>query len=291
MVKRYPLNQSPLYRLKGRGQLERLLRFKLSDLGELTADSSYRVWEEDGRWIQAPRGDLAVLHNRIAQLLKRIEIPDYVFSKKGRSHIDNAAQHVGSVPLIKTDISKFYPSTTREMVLRMFVEEFRCALDLAHALADICCFQAKHLPTGSALSGYVAFLAAKPTFDRVHALAVAEGCNMTAFVDDVAISGRAAGMSMLLRVRREFQRGGLRTSNRKSRAFGARQPKRLTGSIVTAQGLLLPNRQHQNIRVTRRELATALTDDERRKLTARLRGQVEAAKQLQNHPKAARRDK
>ena len=200
MHKRYPMQDSPFYKLKGKGQLERLLRTELSDVGELTSAANYRVWMEDGREIQAPKNRLAAVHKRMATLLKRISPPDYVFSTKGRSHIDNAAQHIGKVPLIKTDIKKFYPSTTREMVLRFFREDLLCATDIANILADLCCFERRHLPTGSAISGYIAFLAAKPMFDRVEEMAIGEGCTMSTFVDDIAISGASAKMSLLLRV-------------------------------------------------------------------------------------------
>lgn len=288
MTKRYPLHDSPFYKLKGVGQLERTLQAKLDDVERLSSRESYRVWVEDGREIQAPKGALAAIHRRMANLLKRIAVPDYVYSTKGRSHIDNAAQHCGPVPLVKTDISKFYPSTSREMVLRLFRDDFKCAGDLAHMLADLCCFDRQHLPTGSRISGYIAFLAAKPMLDRVHSIVAAKQCVMTAFVDDIAVSGEKAGMPLLLEIRKELRRNGFKTSNRKSRAYRTEEPKKLTGAIVTTAGLLLPNKQHHKIRSTRLALAGALEPRARKHLRLRLRGQLEAAAQLARHPAAYR---
>jgi hypothetical protein len=289
MRKRYALHDSPFFKLKGKGQLERLLGASLEDVENLSAASSYRAWVEDDREIQAPKGKLAAIHKRIAILLKRIELPGYVYSRKGRSHIDNAAQHVGDIPLIKTDIRKFYPSTSREMVLRMFRDDFLCAGDIAHILADLCCFDRRHLPTGSPISGYIASLAARPMFDRIQSIAVEEGCVMSTFVDDIAISGHAADLFLLLRVRRELRRSGFKTSNRKSMAYGARQPKKLTGTIITPTGLCLPNRQYKKIRMTRQALGAARSSGERNSLSARLRGQLDAASQVLRHPRAAPR--
>jgi hypothetical protein len=107
----------------------------------------YRVWtNEKGREIQAPHGWLAQVHKRIGALLARIELPNYVYSQKGRSYADNARAHRGETPLIKTDISRFYPSVTRQAVFRMFIDDFECAVDVAHRLADVCCYKQAHLP-------------------------------------------------------------------------------------------------------------------------------------------------
>lgn len=147
--RRYPIQDSRLYKIVGKGQLETLLGIQLEHLDRLLSPDNYRVWiNENNREIQQPINWLGQVHKRIGDLLSRIEIPEYVYSQKGRSYVDNARQHTGNVPLGKTDISKFYPSTTRQMVWRMFSEDFNCANDIADILADICCYQQKHLPTG-----------------------------------------------------------------------------------------------------------------------------------------------
>jgi hypothetical protein len=278
--KRYPIADSPFYKLRGKGQLARLLALDLQDLQAVISERSYRVWTNDkGRVIQAPMGKLEAVHGRIARLLARIELPDYVYSRKGRSHVENGAKHVGPVPLIKTDISRFYPSTTRAMVVRIFRDQFGCAEDVAHILGDICCYQQAHLPTGSALSGFVAFLAAKPMFDSIDALARERGCRMSSFVDDITISGDAADLSLLLEVRRLVRKAGLKTKATKSRVYAANRPKAVTGTIVTTTGLLLPNRQHLRIWRTRAEIALARSE-QRPMLRARLKGQLIAAHQV-----------
>ena len=109
---------------------------------------------------------------------------------------------------------------------------------------------------------------------------------MSTFVDDLAISGPLANVALLLRVRRELRRCGFKTSNRKSKAYKASQPKKLTGAIVTSGGLRLPNKQHKNIRLTRQQLASC-KPEARKLLHARLRGQLDAASQLLRHPSAA----
>lgn len=284
----YPLQDSPFFRLKGKGQLAQLLRADVEVLLTIGRRENYRVWIEGGREIQAPKDQLAAVHKRIANLLKRIEVPDYVFSKRGRSHIDNAAQHCGPFPLVKTDISKFYPNTTRAMVFRVFRDDFQCATDIAHMLADICCFDKTHVPTGSQISGYVAFFAARPMLDEIKGLADEVQCVMSTFVDDIALSGAGADMPLLLRVRRLMRRAGYKTKSSKSRAYPWSAPKQLTGTVVTPEGLRLPNRQYKRMRETRQMLAAVPPGAQRDRLRSRLAGQLQAAEQVLEHPQSTK---
>jgi hypothetical protein len=280
MLKRYPLNQSPLYRLRGKGQFASVLGITFAESAQLAESNSYRVFVNlTNREIQHPTGRLKVVHARIAALLKRIELPHYVFSQKGRSYVDNARMHVGPTPLVKTDVSKFYPSTTHAMVWRMFSRLFECADDVAGQLADICCYSQRHLPTGSPLSGYVAFFASQPMFDEVHDHAVTSGCLVTLFVDDIAISGARANKQLLTQVRHVVRDHGHRTKDRKSLTFTATTVKTVTGVVVTAEGVKLPNRRHHAIHAARQQLYVA-PQDEAVLLTKQLAARIQEARQI-----------
>lgn len=283
---RYALHQSPLYRLRGKGQFEKVVGVAWSAVSKLLAPDCYRVWENDkGREIQQPIGWLGQVHGRIGKLLSRIELPDYLYSQKGRSYADNARQHVGSTPLIKTDIHKFYPSTTRQMVYRMFLVDFMCAEDVAHRLADICCYRQEHLPTGSALSGRVAFFAARHMFDDIAELAEGEQCRMTAYVDDVTISGPAATKKLLGEVRKVVSRYGYKTKQKKSKTYAATSVKVVTGAVVVERELRLPNERHRKIWQTKQELLRC-GGEERAKLMRALRGRRQEASQILDSTRA-----
>lgn len=281
MVKsRYPLHQSPLYKIVGLGRLETVLRIDLSKLDRLLAPENYRVWINDkGREIQQPLKWLAQVHKHIGNLLSRIELPDYVYSQKGRSYVGNAKQHTGNFPLGKTDISKFYPSTTRQMVWRMFSNEFKCAKDVADILADICCYQQKHLPTGSSLSGRVAFFAACPMFDAALSIANESGSRMTIYVDDLTLSGPLVTKHLLVKVRQVVRRHGLRTKDSKTKTFPAEAPKTVTGAVIVGDGVCLPNSRHKKIWETKRAIQIATSHD-REKLVRSLKGRLQEANQI-----------
>jgi hypothetical protein len=279
-ARRYPLSQSPLFRIKGKGQLSSLLHLDWDAIEALLSSESYRVWLNDKkREIQQPIGRLGAVHSRIGDLFSRIELPDYLYSQKGRSYADNAWRHRGEVPLIKTDIHKFYPSTTWMMVYRMFCIDFECADDVAHRLADLCCYQQKHLPTGSPLSGRIAFFAARHMFDAVSSAAEREGCKMTAYVDDLTLSGSKATKVLLGEVRRIVRQHGLKTTNKKSRTYAATSPKPVTGAVVCGNELRLPNERHRKIEEVRQALKVA-AKTERPRLQRVLLGRVQESKQV-----------
>jgi hypothetical protein len=276
----YPIQQSPLYRLRGINQFEKVLQVKWTACSKLLAVENYRVWHNDkGREIQQPVGWLAHVHTRIGKLLSRISVPDYVYSRKKRSYADNAVQHLGVIPLIKTDIHKFYPSTTKKMVYEMFVRDFECAKDIANKLADICCFRQEHLPTGSPISGRLAFFAAQHMFNSIDDLAAKSECVMTLYVDDVTLSGTNASKTLLSEVRRLIRRQGLRTKREKSKTFAAHAAKTITGAVVVGDEIRLPNKRYQKIWQTRKALASSLPNEKKR-LHKVLRGRLQQASQL-----------
>jgi hypothetical protein len=278
--KGYSIDQSALYRIRGKGQFESIIGVEWDYVPFLLSPSLYRVWvNEKGREIQQPIGKLERIHKRIGSLISRIELPDYLYSQRGRSYADNARQHVGEIPLIKTDIHKFYPSTTRAMVYRMFFEDFQCASDVAGLLADICCYRQLHLPTGSAVSGRIAFFAARQMFDSISGVAAKHGCTMTAYVDDITISGDAASKTLLGAVRKIVHQHGLKTKQAKSKTFSATAAKPVTGTVIAGDQLRLPNKRHQKIHEVRKELATALSIEKLR-IQRALRGRIQEAKQI-----------
>ena len=280
---RYPLHQSPLYRLLGKGQLERVLGLNWEQTSELIVGQHYRVWSSrrgsKPREIQQPLGRLQQLHQRIGKLLARIELPDYLYSCKGRSYIDNARVHVGQVPLIKTDIHHFYPSTTRAMVYRMFRDRLRCAADIAGHLADLCCYQQIHVPTGSPLSGALAYFAANPMFDEIAEVAEQRCCRLTVYVDDITLSGVGATKQLLGTVRQVVRRHGLKTKEKKSKTYQADAAKMVTGAVVVGGQLRLPNMRHLKIWETRRKLDAA-SAREREHLKKVLQGCLQQAAQI-----------
>jgi hypothetical protein len=277
----YAIKQSPLYKIQAKAKLAELLQFNLSDFDTITADTNYQVFQnKNQRWIQHPINELRSVHDRIQSLLTRISTPDYVHSKTGCSYITNAISHSTVHPFVKTDISKFYPSTSFSAVFNLFRIIFECSIDVAWYLAKLCCFQGKALPTGSPLSGSVAFLAHQPMFDKIAALAKSRGCVFTLFVDDLGISGLSASKALLYQVRGIIRSNGLSTADVKSKTYGTGRARKITGVLMALDGPKVPNkRQHKTYKLSK-EIQSLPNGKKRDKLTKSLRGSVQEAEQI-----------
>lgn len=278
---KYVINQSPLYKIKSKAKLAEILQFDINSFNEIVADGNYKVFQNNqGRWIQYPLNQLRAIHDRIQGYLKRIHIPEYVHSQKGKSYITNAIQHSSELPLLKTDISKFYPSTSFSAVFHLFHKIFECSEDVAWHLAKLCCFQAKNLPTGSPISGSIAFLAHQPMFDKIDALSTSQECVFTLFVDDLGISGFSASKSLLYQIRGIIRSNGLATSDTKSKTYGLGRPKKITGVFLTVDGAKVPNKRLQKIHRLKKEIQSLPASKNREKLEKSLRGSVQEASEI-----------
>lgn len=281
----HPLIQSRLYKLGSKARLVAVLN--LSSLQALEAliesgNANYRAYtESDGRDIQFPVGPMAACHMRLARLLSRIEVPDYVHSKKGRSYVSNALAHANNTPVAKTDISKYFPSTSFAHIQRLFTEDLRCPKDVAWYLSKLCTFNG-HIPTGSQISNPLAFLANRPMFDRIHEYAHKQSCVMTLLQDDIVISGAAASKRMLNEVLMEIRRSGLRASpkRKKTKTYPASAIKVVTGVIVKGKSTTLPNRRRRMIADAYARAMKAATKEERAAAVLELRGRINEADQL-----------
>lgn len=283
MAKQYPIHQSPLYKLSGLKQLESCLSIDLNRLDKLLKEGAYRTWDNDNdREIQHPQGWLGQVHKKIAKYLSKLETPDYVYHKKNRSHIKNAAEHLGFHPVVKTDISSYYPSVTKQMLKKMFIKHFKCAIDIAVILSDICTYRRTHLATGSPVSGYLAFWANKDMFDRVYELSKFKGCTFTLYVDDLTISGGAATKSLLKEIRGLVAKTGMKTKDSKSITFPPYAAKTITGVIIKGNECFLPNARHKDIAADRVSIETLGNSEAQEVIKKSLNGKLMAAKQITN---------
>ncbi len=251
--KRYPLHQSPLYKLNSRRKLAELFGLPLIDLERLARrKDNYRVFtigraSVKSRQVEVPKARLERIHRRIFNLLSRVAPPPYLHSGiKGKSYITNARAHLGSQRLITLDIRSFFPSTLGWHVFEFFHEVMKCSRDVAGLLTTLVTYD-NHIPTGSCVSQLMAFYAHCTMFDEIYALANSLGLSMTCYVDDIAISGNRANRSTLYKVRGILKRRGLQSPSRKERVYDPGYPKLVTGSVIYGDELRLPNKKHKRL--------------------------------------------
>jgi len=249
----YPLNQSPLYKLKSRRKLAALFDMPVRELESLAKrPDNYRKFAigketDKPRKIEEPKARLERVHRRLFNLLRRIEPPEYLHSGvKGKSYITNAKEHIGSDTLITLDIRQFFPSTLGWHVFEFYHEIMRCTRDVSGLLTTLSTCD-NHVPTGSCLSQIIAFYAHYHMFEEMFARTSSQGLKMTCYVDDITISGKNANGTVLYQVRGILKKRGLVSHPKKERIFGKGCPKEVTGSIIVNSGLRLPNRKHKKI--------------------------------------------
>lgn len=281
---------SVFYTLASRSKLARVLFTSERKLNALIeASDRYRTFtkpKKSGgtRLISAPRDDLKRLQSRIADLLQRIEPPDFLSAPVcGRSYVDNAAVHLGARAFRLLDIEDFFPSCTDNRVIWFFNKRMRCSIDVAVMLSKIAT-EAGCLPQGSPCSPILAYFSYVDMWEDIDRAVRNAGCRLTVYADDVTISGTVVPEEVVWTIKRTLYRFGHRynVAKEKSRID---KPAEITGVIVSGNALLLPNRQHKSLHRARQDLKGIGSGTARRKLEQRLAGRKAQAEQVLKHGK------
>jgi retron-type reverse transcriptase len=210
--------------------------------------------------------------------MRRIEVPDYLHSGiSGRSNVTNAKVHVGHHPLLKTDIKSFYESTTARLVNRVFRDIMQCSPDVSAVLTRLCTANG-HVPTGSSLSQLLAFYVVKPRLGEFAAMCKKRDVTLSVYVDDITISGKGASRKLLYQLKRLLAKDGY--SCHKDAQYRAADAKIVTGVVVTARGVRVRNKQHQQIYEELRGLLGREPNSLDEKNYERLQGRIASASQI-----------
>ncbi|EAS1863822.1 RNA-directed DNA polymerase [Salmonella enterica] len=229
----YPLNQSPLFKLKNKRKSLEIIGLSKKQADKLMLDSAYKEFVNDaGRTIQEPIAQLKAVHRKIGVLLSRIELPPYLHSgRKKHSTLTNVESHKLATELLKLDIHKFFPSTRAAKVYKAFVEKFEMSPDVAYIMTNLSTFAGK-VPTGSPISMAMAFWANKDMFDELSNLAASNSLVFTAYVDDVAFSGSKIPKGFAAQAKKCIRSHGLTSKDKKERFYPSSEGKLLTGIVI-----------------------------------------------------------
>lgn len=257
---RYALTTSPLYKLRSRSKLARLLHITNAELRHLCqGDALYREFDTPKktgglRHVENPARPLKVVQARLARLLSRIAPPDYLYCPvKGRCYVSNAARHAGHRVVRCLDIKKFFPNTSSRRVFWFFHKVLACEKDIAGLLTQLSTYQS-HLPTGSPLSPILAYFAHIDMWDAIAAICTVRGFTLTVYIDDCTVSGDRISDHDIWAIKRQIHRTGLRYHKEKAYFDGCAE---VTGTIVRAGKVVAPNRQLLKLRTAVLALANA----------------------------------
>lgn len=257
--KYYRLSDSPFYCLKSQKKLADLLwisKSKLQDLARsenLYFDFQKPKGSESFRTISAPRPDLKQVQKRIADLLQRIAPPDYLFAPvAGRSYVDNAAVHLDAHSIRLLDIEDFFPSCTGNKVIWFFHKRMRCSIDVAAIIKGIVT-KDESLPQGSPCSPILAFLCYIDMWEEIDQIVNRADCTLSVYADDLTVSGSVVPEASIWEIKETLYKHGHRYNRAKEQSKHLK-PAEVTGVILSAGGLHVPNRQHKALHDLRHHL-------------------------------------
>lgn len=262
-TERYAIDSSPLYEMTSHTRLAAILRWA-GTAGQLrefcrrpTNFSRYIDRSKPGkeRMIEAPAKSAKAFQTRFLDLLRRIELPEYLHSaRSGRSYLSNSATHCEvDGCTITMDIDSFYQSATRERVIYFLEVHLKQPRDVAETLANLLCCDG-HLATGSPASPLVSFWAYREVFDAIDKRVCSRGGVFTLYIDDMGITGKGFGHTDIRWVSRLLRKVGLTVKETKTRVFHADAPKLVTGRACRNGVSRAPNKQHRKMRAAQTQL-------------------------------------
>jgi retron-type reverse transcriptase len=285
---RYDLDQSPFFRLTSQTKLAKVLWISKRKL-EILIDSE-NLYTEDvfiksgkSRLLAKPRYDLKKVQKQIEDILKRIKCPDYLHSpKKDRSYISNAKVHTNANVVVTLDIQNYFSSTPSRRVYWFFHKKMQCSPDVASILAKLLTFK-DHLPTGSPSSPLIAYFAYVDMWDEINEIVENANCKLSLYIDDVTISGQNVSEKLIWEVKKKIYSNDLSVNKSKEKRYSGKQPRQVTGVILTSQGeIKLPNRQHLKMYKVRKLIKKTNDPETKDNLTQKLQGLESQAKQIKS---------
>lgn len=147
---------------------------------------------------------------RICYFLSKIELPNYLFSKKESDYKKNALYHLGNTKFILLDIDSFYPHCRFKYVKDFFANEsglnmikiikdkngnvIKLESDVANSMAQMVTTPISNstneriIPQGYPTSTIISYLSYKSMFDEINNIAKKYGCTFSTYVDDLSFS-------------------------------------------------------------------------------------------------------
>lgn len=244
-----------LLKLTSKKKLAYFLGCSKKDFVELGSDYYYYkfpiITGEKSRNCEVPTGKLKTIHNLIHKELCKELTPSWFFSCKGKGYVANAICHAKpNIYLLKMDISSFYPSCKIDYVFKLFRDKEGYGLpgDIAGLLANILTYQG-HIPTGSPVSGLLAFWSYFPCFNEIYKYSAAHNFTMSLYVDDITLSGPKQPSKLFINgIKNIINRYKLSTNDKKMKIYVPFKSKLVTGVIIKPTGAKeIPNKLRKKI--------------------------------------------
>lgn len=186
------------------------------------------------------------------RILKRVKFPEYLTgSLSGRDYRSNAAMHIGSTIIICEDIEGFFPCTSYEKILDIWLNFFGFSEEVAKLLTNLT-IKDGVLPQGAITSSYLANLVFWNQEPRLQCNLAQKGIVYSRYVDDISISSKHHLLkneqtTLIAQIYGMLLRHGYKAKRRKHEIFCNHQRMLIT-KLVANHKPALPPKERQNIR-------------------------------------------
>lgn len=185
------------------------------------------------RVIASPRDWLKRLQRRANEsLLANLPISSVVYSRPGRSVVQNARQHLHRRFMTVLDVADCFPSTSMSMVRRS-LEGMGLREDVAGALTRLTTFRG-FLQQGPPTSPAIQNVVFRPIDDALLELANSHSASYTRYGDDMAFSSDQPLHRLDRRAVRVLRRFGYGTNEAKCHVWGPSDRHTLTKIVVNS---------------------------------------------------------
>jgi len=182
----------------------------------------------------------------LRNILDKIDMLDSVHGfVKGRSIVTNALEHVGKECILNIDIADFFPSISKNKVIRTF-ENIGYCKKVATLLADICCFK-ESLPQGAPTSPSLANIVFSEVDDEILKFIKNKGINYTRYADDLTFSSNEDLFYLVEVIYGILERYDYKPNKNKTNIVSGNKRKMVTGIIVNDK-IKVPKRFKNKLR-------------------------------------------
>ena len=274
----------PLFRCPGPRRLAKILHCSPNALERLAGrhdnyiDWSFISSKGKYRFVEQPKLSLENIHRRLAELVRRLDVPDYLHSGvRGRSAVTNARAHLGVAETIKVDLKRFFFSTEGHHVFHFFRHHLDVAGDAAGLLTRLSTSN-NRLPIGSPLSEPLAFHCHRLLFDSIDRYARSRRGLFTLYVDDLTLSFDRVREADTRTLQGMIDRYGLKVSS--ATVYRRGEARVITGVKLEDGRAGVPDDLITRMHETRRAHARATSSTERFLTARKLAGQISFAAML-----------
>ena len=200
----------------------------------------HRIPKKSGgeRIIHAPEETLKRIQRRLNVILSYLYEPTEAAHGfvMNRSIVTNAKPHVGKKCIFNLDLQDFFPTVHFGRVKAVLqLPEYGLAPELAHIVANFCCFQGK-LPQGSPVSPILTNIVCRRMDYRISGLAVKNGFTYTRYADDITLSfdelSEETRQKMGFGLGKILEEEGFTINSKKTRLLTPNQRQEVTGIVV-----------------------------------------------------------